>query len=287
VGEELAEARFDALRRAAVVVADLSSSDRRVVAANSYEIGIALALGKPLVVLGPADGGLPFDVDIEPVPVQPVGIDEHALGCVLDRALLLPQRTSSRGDLLPLVNAARTQFSDQPMLIDELARHSGDPLTAAAVLDSILRADSAQSGRARMVAYPAWRRKYADPQPKRLFHVMPFRAAWSDELKRRGRTVCGTTVTYFRHDDDRDPHIIRSLWNELCLADRILVDLTDLNANVLVELGIAHTLGTPTLIVGQLGTVDLVFPMLKRTRIVEYDPTTDDFERALESFLSA
>ncbi len=61
------------------------------------------------------------------------------------------------------------------------------------------------------------------------------------------------SVEYIRGDHVLDADIIRSIWDNLCQATHVLVDLTGLNANVALELGIAHTLGRNVLLVSQDG----------------------------------
>jgi hypothetical protein len=73
-----------------------------------------------------------------------------------------------------------------------------------------------------------------------------------------------------RGDRVSDPRIIRSIWEEICRATHVLVDLTDFNANVALELGIALTLGKKTLIVGQGDTVDRLFPSVAKLRVHPY-----------------
>jgi len=49
------------------------------------------------------------------------------------------------------------------------------------------------------------------------------------------------------------------------------VDITDFNANVALELGIAHALGRRTLIVAQRGnTLDRLFPSISKLRVHDY-----------------
>jgi hypothetical protein len=269
-GRELAEARFDSLRRSAVVVVDIGI-EATARAAACYEAGIALVLGKPVVVIAGADP-LPFDVDVEPVRTGAGRLDVEAFGLALDRALIEPQRASSPGNLSDLATAARERFVAQATLVNELERCLDQPLKAAAALENIVRDYDSRSGQSSLVAYPAWPRLYPRLGERRLFHVMPFGGGWPDDVKRRVAEVCRGThsATYRRHDDVSDPRIIRSLWDELSMASHVLVDLTDLNANVAVELGVADTLGKNILCVGQPGTVRSLFPMIKGVRVVEY-----------------
>jgi hypothetical protein len=284
VGPDLPEQRFNAMRRAAVVIVDLTSADPAVRAAACYETGIALVLGAPLVVLAGADP-LPFDVDAEPVRTM----DPAALGDAIDRALVLRQRVASIGTadaMVELEAAMRRRFPDQRFLIDGVRTRLDQPLAVAAALDSVLHAFTQITHTTAIAAHPAWRRAYRTPGARRLFHIMPFRPTWADAAKaaaRRATEAAG--ALYRRHDDVADPHILRSLWDELTRATHFLVDLTDLNPNVALELGIADTLGTPTLLVGHPGTVATLFPMLRRIRVTEY-PDLPALEAACRAFVA-
>jgi hypothetical protein len=285
-GREVAEARFEALRRAALVIADIGTG-ATARAGACYEAGIALVLGKPVLVLAPESEVVPFDIDVEPVLVPARGLTPDMLTAAIDRALILPQRIASPGNIAEMFAAASERFMAQRALLDELRQSLADPILISPVLENILRADAAQSGRSRMVSLPAWPHRYPRRGDRRLFHVTPFRTTWADETKRRVSAACiEVGVTYRRHDDVSDPRIIRSLWDELCLASHVLVDLTELNANVALELGVAETLGKAILMVGQAGTVAALFPTIKRTRVNEYAMQTASLEAAVRRFLS-
>jgi hypothetical protein len=77
-------------------------------------------------------------------------------------------------------------------------------------------------------------------------------------------------VKYLRGDQVLESDIIRSIWDNLCQASHVLVDLTGLNANVALELGITHTLGRRTLIVTQDSAVEKYFPAIGKTRMHRY-----------------
>lgn len=67
--------------------------------------------------------------------------------------------------------------------------------------------------------------------------------------------------------------IIQDIWKSICEARLIIADLTGLNANVMYELGIAHTLGKETVLIYQRGH-DIRFPFdLAHIRRIEYDNT--------------
>jgi predicted nucleotide-binding protein len=74
----------------------------------------------------------------------------------------------------------------------------------------------------------------------------------------------------------------------ICEARLILADLTGLNANVMYELGIAHTVGKDTILINQRGD-DIKFPFdLAHIRRIEYDDSAtggEDLKRDLHTTL--
>lgn len=281
-GRELAEARFGALRRAAVVIADVR--DAELLPATCYEIGIALVLGKPIVVVGTQDMRLPFDIDIAPVVYDGSALARDALAEAIERALILPQRPADAGGLHGLVDAVRRQFGDLPHYVDLLAASVQNPLTVPGVLDQLVRAD-AEAGNRHAVVLPAWVRQYSWPEAPLLFHVMPFRPSWADDAKRYAAAACDqANVPYLRGDDARDQRIVRAIWDDVCRSTHTLVDVTDLNPNVCLELGVAHTLGKHTLVVCQPSTVNSLFPMIKQLRVTPYK-SFDELARLVAAFI--
>jgi hypothetical protein len=69
----------------------------------------------------------------------------------------------------------------------------------------------------------------------------------------------------------------------------VLVDLTGLNANVALELGMAHTLGKLVLMVGQDDTADRLFASVRKLRLQPYRASRlqQTLGRAVEAFLAA
>ena len=73
-------------------------------------------------------------------------------------------------------------------------------------------------------------------------------------------------------------NILRDVIEGIARSDLIIADLTDANANVFYELGIAHTLGRPVILVTQ-SVKDLPFD-LKSYRALEYDAIFPCIEEA-------
>jgi hypothetical protein len=123
------------------------------------------------------------------------------------------------------------------------------------------------------IIYPAWPGSYPQAHVRRLFHVTAFGPRWAEETMKIAEQACNAAkprVKYLRGDQVLESDIIRSIWDNLCQASHVLVDLTGLNANVALELGITHTLGRRTLIVTQDSAVEKYFPAIGKTRMHRY-----------------
>lgn len=108
--------------------------------------------------------------------------------------------------------------------------------------------------------------------PVRCFLIMPFGPAWADSVQRTLRDVCRRHgVHAVRGDDSLVPtDILDDIWVELTAADFVIADVTGHNPNVYYELGMAHTLAKPVILLSQ-STEDVPFDVQTR-RVVAYDP---------------
>jgi hypothetical protein len=85
------------------------------------------------------------------------------------------------------------------------------------------------------------------------FIVMPFSHEWSGEVHQILSAACkARAVQPMRGDDVFTPtDILVDIWQSINRADFVIADITGKNPNVLYELGIAHTLAKPVLIISQ------------------------------------
>jgi len=280
VGEEAGDANFEAIRQSAVVIADLT--DKEELAATCYRIGLALALGRPLVVLAEARSAVPFDIDLVPIELSGGARDRGPISQAIDRALLLPQRHGMPEDRGALARRLRRAFPDpdrdKSFLLAEFEREQDQPDRARAVLEELI-------GTSGLVAHPTWPLP-EENEERRLFHVMPFTKWWSTLVRTRARRAClACRIHYRRHDDVPEARIIQSLWVEICRASHVLVDLTGMNPNVLLELGLVHAIGKRCLLVGRVGTRKRLFPELRRTTVEEYRLLGGRMENAIANFI--
>lgn len=109
------------------------------------------------------------------------------------------------------------------------------------------------------------------------FLVMPFSTDWSDGVTHAMRNVCRDLDIWALRGDDifRPTDILDDIWNGIMQADFVIADITGNNANVFYELGMAHAIGKPVIILAQ---DDKTVPFdLKTRRILIYD--VKDFKK--------
>jgi hypothetical protein len=120
-----------------------------------------------------------------------------------------------------------------------------------------------------------------------VFHVMPFSESWSNAVRDTVRASCNTHGFVYKRGDEADEgRIIQSIWQDICAAHSVLVDLTGLNINVLIELGMAHALGRIVLTVRQAGLKEPLPRNIEKLRVLDYDSPAG-LSRLLESRLAA
>lgn len=84
------------------------------------------------------------------------------------------------------------------------------------------------------------------------FVLMPFKEPWSNEIyKLIKSTIESLGFQCLRADDLNGQIIIEDIWIKINQAGFIIADVTNKNPNVMYEVGIAHTVGRPTLLLTQ------------------------------------
>ena len=309
--DDVTHTRWDLLRRSAVAAFDFTAYDRAVsdppgdlprsrekleaiaraaapIARVAYEYGWALVLGTATVTVAREGQALPFDIVIEPVRLQDDGEDAMRVVLGLQAALFGVQRGLRTADLRPTVDHLRKYLADDVKaapLLDALSE-SRDAMQVQLGAESLL--EPAPGNRA-MLALPAFPPVYprAD-EPRTLFHVTAFRP-WSKPCEEAVRDACSRAgVRYLIGYEQLDPDILGAIWRDIAGASLVVADLTSLNPNAVLELGIAHALGRPTLILTQTPNLPAHLPALAKVRTHSY--TTDaagklSLPRLLERYL--
>ena len=164
------------------------------------------------------------------------------------------------------------------MTLDSARAAAADPVHFRIGVSDVLGLWGAEAPR---LLLPAWPASY--PEKPCCFHVLPFREPWSDQVTRITEGACRGHATYVRGDRGGDPNVLRRIWSELSRSTHVVVDLTGFNANVALELGMAHTLGRNTWIVGQGDTVLRLFPSIAKLHVYRY--SLEDGGRELRQLL--
>lgn len=121
------------------------------------------------------------------------------------------------------------------------------------------------------------------PETTRCFIVMPFSLAWSDDVHQTLSASCKALgVLPMRGDDVFTPtDILVDIWHSINSADFVIADITGRNPNVLYELGIAHTLAKPVLIISQSAS-DIPIDLSTR-RIIIYGQSDGLWQESLRN----
>jgi len=292
-GADFAALRWLGLRSANLAVFDLADEAPQVY----YELGIALASGSHILLLARKDTKVPFDIaqhvsryggqadlrawlgdEVQAAlySLQVRSGKESSLGATRDYAARLAE-SSEHGHTNSLSNVAM-----------ELLRSAGND--AIRFHDALKTLNSFLGQHSHVLLQTRWSGRYPDPLEPRNFAVMPFRPEREPIYATIAAAAVSAGVKPVRGDEAAGQEIIESIWHELCRASHITVDLSDLNLNVCLELGLADTLGRQTLLIGEQGTekqLEARLPGIAKRRCHAYVAGSRQppaFERALMEF---
>jgi len=253
-GADYAAARWQALHGANLAVFDLSDASPQVY----YELGIALALGTQLLLMAGEGVAIPFDVAQQVSSYPRKGPSTAWLAQELDDALysLHVRGGKTSGLRATLDYATQLAAADREngvlrVALTALGEAGHDPIKFANALGSL---NTFLGPNAHEIVFPRWPGGYPKAAEPRCFAVMPFRPECEVAYASMASAATKTNVTMVRGDQAEGQEIIESIWQEICHATHVSVDLTGYNLNVCLELGIAHALGRNVLMIGTEGT---------------------------------
>jgi len=93
-----------------------------------------------------------------------------------------------------------------------------------------------------------------DVKEKHAFVLMPLKSARLNEIYKDivKPTIESKGLDCFRANDyETNEVVMKDVWLGICQARVVIAEMSGLNANVMYELGMSHTFGTPTIMVGQ------------------------------------
>jgi hypothetical protein len=143
----------------------------------------------------------------------------------------------------------------------------------------------------RVLVHPSFGRVYGNrQQPAEVFVVMPFKDELQPVFEDHIRLVCASLQRSVARADDffSAGRIVDEIFKALYDAGLVIADCTDRNPNVFYEIGIAHTLGRPIILITQ-DENDIPFD-LAHIRYLKYELTPrgmKSFEEKLARFITA
>lgn len=107
------------------------------------------------------------------------------------------------------------------------------------------------------------------------FVLMPFGKSWSDWVYKEviRRPLEANEYTVRRADEKQGRIIMEDVWREINRSEFIIADMTDLNPNVMYELGIVDTVGKPVIALFQGDPADDLPFDLQHYRTLTYENT--------------
>ena len=298
-GGDYAQERWRQLYSASVAVFDLGVPEGRRRAQVCYEVGLALALGRPIVVATRQEQWLPFDIELRPVRLlgeRTADADvlfeavQRTLGSIVRGGAEAGLGSAPRQALAWLDRRFHRRLSDGSLQVAvQLAQRNQDDAVAfrrsLGQLFGMLGAD------APVLLLPAWPPAYPDPMEKpRCFHVMPFGPLWAKPTRDLVAKVCDRHGwIYTRGDEAEAQRIIPGIWNEIGRPSGVLVDITGHNPNVALELGLVHALGRQYRVVAQGDAKAHMFESLEKLQIHCYGegPRYPGLTKVVEELLAS
>ena len=119
---------------------------------------------------------------------------------------------------------------------------------------------------------------------------MPFRPKWAKPTRDLAEAMSNANGwTYTRGDEAEEQRVIRGIWIEIARSSAVLIDITGLNPNVALELGLTHALGRPHRIVAQGNPERHMFASLEKLQIHKYGrgPSYRGFEGAVGGLMES
>lgn len=123
----------------------------------------------------------------------------------------------------------------------------------------------------------------SEKKRKTAFVLMPFKQPYNSyylEILKPSLRKCGYSVS--RSDDLFTPGVVMTdIQNSIRNSDLILCEMSDRNPNVFYELGLAHAIGKPAILISN-NEEDIPFD-LRHIRVIFYDCNIDGWENKLRN----
>ena len=115
-----------------------------------------------------------------------------------------------------------------------------------------------------------------------IFMIMPFRPEYDSIYQNIIKPVCAELNLTIKRGDDFSSLagvIINEVWAAIAACKLVIVETTEDNANVFYELGMAHTLGKPAILLTQAQDADELPFDIRHLRFIIYENTIPGGEK--------
>lgn len=142
--------------------------------------------------------------------------------------------------------------------------------------DSVVETTNLLDGE--IIIKPHFKSRILQINERMCFIIMPFKEEWSNRVfnKHLRPSIESLGLQCLRSDMRNGQVVIEDIWTSICQASFLIADVTGQNPNVMYELGIAHTLGKPVLMLTQ-NLEKIPFDM-RHLRHEEYEYSMDGLD---------
>ena len=195
-----------------------------------------------------------FRENLPPLPGQPIEGEqsEEEFDEQVERALDI-----ARGEIEQIVRRALELHDAQRQVVDTPSEEYDNKITVEPLWGEPIRRSQFQSD---------------------IFMVMPFRDKYNAVFEEVIRPVAaGLNLTIKRGDEFTSTRgsIMQEVWAALNSCKLVIVEATEINANVYYELGIAHTLGKPAILITQTTDVQQLPFDIRHLRFLVYEDSIE------------
>ncbi len=201
--------------------------------------------------------------------------------------LRIVKATEAYKEIPVVILSARAEESDVITGLDlgavDYVTKPFSPKILVARVRSVLRASAGRSPAPAiplnaLVVTPVFAARSFKRRANSCFVLMPFSTIWADRVWQHLQTIAakeGFDCT--RADSLLGHNILEDIWSSIFEASVIVADITDLNSNVMYEVGIAHTVGKSAILLTQ-DIAQLPFDF-RGYRTLEYKDNVDGFQK--------
>jgi hypothetical protein len=189
--------------------------------------------------------------------------------------------SSFQATLARLCQQIRDPTPMERQLFHQLTSVNDSRVEALAITDLIM---DARRHEGFALLYPRWPGDYPSGDSATCFHVTPFAEEFQQARTAVEEACRGVEVEYRKGDQGPIADILHSIWLLTCRADGVVADLTGLNDNVCIEVGMALAIGRPVLLTARSGT-EVIFTDIEKMQVHFYE-TPSELRRLVADFVS-